>query len=56
MTGEHRARQSDTQLGRAPLPAPTIDLGDDYVRAEQSGRETWSPQSVKFEAEDDTPS
>ncbi|MFT7025361.1 MAG: hypothetical protein ACJA07_004484 [Rhodococcus sp. (in: high G+C Gram-positive bacteria)] len=52
MTGEHRARQSDTQRGRAPLPEPTTDLGD-YVRAAQSGRESWSPN---FDAEDDAPS
>ena len=37
-----RARQSETQLGRDQMPAPTVDL-QEYVRATQPGRQSWSP-------------
>ncbi|KZF06533.1 hypothetical protein A2J03_24390 [Rhodococcus sp. EPR-157] len=41
-----RAGQSDVQLGRDRLPAPTVDLAG-YVRVEQSGRpRAWSPNMV----------
>lgn len=49
-----RARQSDVQLGLDPQPAPSTDLGADYVRAAQSGRpRAWSPNFV--EADEPTP-
>ena len=44
-----RARQSPTQLGLDPTPAPTTKLGADYVRAAQSGRQSWSPNLIEAE-------
>ncbi|OZD66688.1 hypothetical protein CH272_08260 [Rhodococcus sp. 05-340-1] len=42
-----RAKQSDVQLGlKARRPRPKTDLGGDYVRPVQSGRQTWSPNLV----------
>lgn len=42
-----RVQQSSTQLGRDPMPEPTVDPTlDNYVRT-ASGDESWSPQSTR---------